>query len=99
MNRHASRTIYPKYLDVVVSELEVGGKTFVKQKMSQFLPLEREEATYNFPSVSDTISVVESENLFDRAFLKHILGEGVSALNDQYVFSVTGVFELSTNFG
>ncbi|KAF9470449.1 hypothetical protein BDN70DRAFT_889050 [Pholiota conissans] len=86
VNRHASRTIYPKSLDVVVSGLEVGGKTFVKQKTSQFLPLEREEATYNFPSVSDTISIVESENLFDRAFLKHILGEGASALN--YHFSM-----------
>jgi hypothetical protein len=57
-------------------------------KATLFPPLEREKAILKLPSISDTISIDVSENMFDRIFLKHILGEGVNALFEQYVFHI-----------
>lgn len=54
---------------------------------SSTLPLYREKAVSALPVISDDIPAINSlDNNFERAFLKHILGEGAHTLVEQYVF-------------
>ncbi|KAF8203669.1 hypothetical protein BJ912DRAFT_940679 [Pholiota molesta] len=81
---HVSKTTSAMPIDVIFPfPPERSDKVVVEHRSSKatlFPPLEREKAILKLPSISDTISIDVSENMFDRIFLKHILGEGVNAL-------------------